>query len=108
MLYCNRIPKKKAGKIYENTTRSIRLRLIISKYISGSTIPRPKLAARPRKGQQKGFPVDLRAQWFINLNVKVSPAWRDFWRDAFPSVTPRLAPEQGQLEYHHSRWQHTG
>ena len=21
---------------------------------------------------------------------------------------PRLAPEQGQLEYHHSRWQHTG
>ena len=25
---------------------------------------------------------------FINLNVKVSPAWRDFWRDAFPSVIP--------------------
>ena len=79
MLYCNRIPKKKAGKIYENTTRSIRLRLIISKYISGSTIPRPKLAAHPRKGQYNGF---------INLNVKVSPAWRDFWRDAFPSVIP--------------------
>lgn len=59
MLYCNRIPKKKAGKIYENTTRSIRLRLIISKCISGGPIPRPKLAASPRKGQQKGFPVDL-------------------------------------------------
>lgn len=59
MLYCNGIIKKKAGKIYENTTRSIRLRLIISKYISGSTIPRPKLAARAYIGQQKGFPVDL-------------------------------------------------
>ena len=88
MLYCNRIPKKKAGKIYENTTRSIKLRFIFSKYISRSPIPRPKLAAHPRKGQQKGFPVDLRAQCFINLNVKVSPAWRDFWRDAFPSVIP--------------------
>ena len=73
MLYCNRIPKKKAGKIYENTTRSIKLRFIFSKYISRSPIPRPKLAAHPRKGQQK---------------VKVSPAWRDFWRDAFPSVIP--------------------
>lgn len=37
----------------------IRLRLIISKCISGGPIPRPKLAASPRKGQQKGFPVDL-------------------------------------------------
>lgn len=59
MLYCNRIIKKKAGKIYENTTRSIKLRFIFSKYISGGPIPRPKLAAHPRKGQQKGFPVDL-------------------------------------------------
>ena len=25
---------------------------------------------------------------YINLNVKVSSAWRDFWRDAFPSVIP--------------------
>lgn len=80
MLYCNRIPKKKAGKIYENTTRSIRLRLIISKYISGSTIPRPKLAAHPRKGQQKVFLWTYERNGFINLNVKVSPAWRDFWR----------------------------
>ena len=70
MLYCNHVIKKKAGKIYENTTRSIRLRLIISKYISGSTIPRPKLAAHPRKGQQKGFPVDLRAQWFYQLKCQ--------------------------------------
>lgn len=25
---------------------------------------------------------------FINLNVKVDPEWRDFWRDAFPAVLP--------------------
>ena len=25
-----------------------------------------------------------------------------------PIGHPRLAPEQGQLEYHHSQWQHTG
>lgn len=88
MLYYNRIPKKKAGKIYENTTRSIRLRLIFSKYISGGPIPRPKLAAHPRKGQQKVFLWTYERNGFINLNVKVSPAWRDFWRDAFPSVIP--------------------
>lgn len=88
MLYCNRIIKKKAGKIYENTTRSIRLRLIISKYISGSTIPRSKLAARPRKDSKKVFLWTYERNGFINLNVKVSPAWRDFWRDAFPSVIP--------------------
>ena len=25
---------------------------------------------------------------FININVKVDPQWRDFWRNAFPSVIP--------------------
>lgn len=25
---------------------------------------------------------------YINLNVKVDPEWRDFWRQAFPSVIP--------------------
>ena len=108
MLYCNRIPKKKAGKIYENTTRSIRLRLIISKYISGSTIPRSKLAARPRKGQQKGFPVDLRAQWFYQLKCQGISCMARLLERCLPIGHPRLAPEQGQLEYYHSRWQHTG
>lgn len=88
MLYCNRIIKKKAGKIYENTTRSIRLRLIISKYISGSTIPRPKLQLIRVKDSKKVFLWTYERNGFINLNVKVSPAWRDFWRDAFPSVIP--------------------
>ena len=88
MLYCNRIIKKKAGKIYENTTRSIRLRLIISKYISGSPIPRPKLQLIRVKDSKKVFLWTYERNGFINLNVKVSPAWRDFWRDAFPSVIP--------------------
>lgn len=108
MLYCNRIPKKKAGKIYENTTRSIKLRFIFSKYISRSPIPRPKLAAHPRKGQQKGFPVDLRAQWFYQLKCQGISCLARLLEGCLPIGHPRLAPEQGQLEYHHSRWQHTG
>ena len=88
MLYCNRIPKKKAGKIYENTTRSIKLRFIFSKYISRSPIPRPKLQLIRVKDSKKVFLWTYERNGFINLNVKVSPAWRDFWRDAFPSVIP--------------------
>lgn len=88
MLYCNRIIKKKAGKIYENTTRSIRLRLIISKYISGSTIHDPNWQLIRVKDSKKVFLWTYERNGFINLNVKVSPAWRDFWRDAFPSVIP--------------------
>ena len=52
------------------------------------------------KDSKKVFLWTYERNGFINLNVKVSPAWRDFGH-------PRLAPEQGQLEYHHSRWQHT-
>ena len=52
------------------------------------------------KDSKKVFLWTYERNGFINLNVKVSPAWRDFWRDAFPSLIPRLAPEQGQLEYH--------
>ncbi len=25
---------------------------------------------------------------FVNLNVKVNPQWRDFWREVYPSVIP--------------------
>ena len=37
---------------------------------------------------KKAFLWTYERNGFINLNVKVSPAWRDFWRDAFPSVIP--------------------
>ena len=40
------------------------------------------------KGSKKAFLWTYEKDGFINLNVKVSPAWRDFWRDAFTSVIP--------------------
>lgn len=40
------------------------------------------------KGSKKAFLWTYERDGFINLNVKVSPAWRDFWRDAFASVIP--------------------
>lgn len=40
------------------------------------------------KDSKKVFLWTYERNGFINLNVKVSPAWRDFWRDAFPSVIP--------------------
>ena len=40
------------------------------------------------KGSKKAFLWTYEKDGFINLNVKVSPAWRDFWRDAFASVIP--------------------
>lgn len=40
------------------------------------------------KDSKKIFLWTYERNGFINLNVKVSPAWRDFWRDAFPSVIP--------------------
>lgn len=32
--------------------------------------------------------VDIRERGYINLNVKVDPQWRDFWRSAYPAVIP--------------------
>lgn len=40
------------------------------------------------KESKKAFLWTYERDGRINLNVKVTPAWRDFWRDAFPSVQP--------------------
>lgn len=40
------------------------------------------------KGSKKAFLWTYERDGFINLNVKVSPEWRDFWRDVYPSVIP--------------------
>lgn len=37
---------------------------------------------------KKAFLWTYERDGFINLNVKVDPEWRDFWRDAFPAVLP--------------------
>jgi O-6-methylguanine DNA methyltransferase len=40
------------------------------------------------KGSKKAFLWTYERNGYINLNVKVDPEWRDFWRRAFPSVVP--------------------
>ena len=40
------------------------------------------------KGSKKVFLWTYERNGFINLNVKVNDEWRDFWRDAFESVSP--------------------
>lgn len=37
-------------------------------------------------GSKKAFLWTYERNGCINLNVKVSPEWRDFWRDTYPSV----------------------
>ena len=40
------------------------------------------------KESEKAFLWTYERDGYINLNVKVSPEWRDFWRNAFQSVVP--------------------
>ncbi|MGN1204926.1 MAG: methylated-DNA--[protein]-cysteine S-methyltransferase [Lachnospiraceae bacterium] len=40
------------------------------------------------KGSKKAFLWTYEREGYINLNVKTDPEWRDFWRNAFPSVLP--------------------
>ncbi len=40
------------------------------------------------KGSKKAFLWTYERDGYINLNVKVDPEWRDFWRDAYDSVIP--------------------
>lgn len=40
------------------------------------------------KGSKKAFLWVYERNGYINLNVKVNPEWRDFWRNAFEAVIP--------------------
>ncbi|MBP3900454.1 MAG: MmcQ/YjbR family DNA-binding protein, partial [Blautia sp.] len=40
------------------------------------------------KGSKKAFLWTYERDGLINLNVKVDPEWREFWREAYPSVLP--------------------
>lgn len=40
------------------------------------------------KGSKKIFLSTYERDGFVRLNVKVNPQWRDFWRQAYESVTP--------------------
>lgn len=39
------------------------------------------------KGSKKAFLWTYERNGYVNLNVKANPEWRDFWRDAYESVT---------------------
>lgn len=39
-------------------------------------------------GSRKAFIWTYERNGYMNLNVKVDPEWRDYWRDAFESVLP--------------------
>lgn len=40
------------------------------------------------KNSKKSFLWVYEKDGFVNLNVKVNPQWRDFWREVYPSVIP--------------------
>ena len=40
------------------------------------------------KGSKKAFLWVYERNGYVNLNIKVDPQWRDFWRDAYASVIP--------------------
>lgn len=40
------------------------------------------------KGSKKAFLWTYERDGFLNLNVKVKPEWRDFWRSAYEAVVP--------------------
>ena len=40
------------------------------------------------KGSKKAFLWVYEKDGFVNLNVKVDPQWRDFWRQTYESVIP--------------------
>lgn len=40
------------------------------------------------KNSKKAFLWVYEKDGFVNLNVKVNPQWRDFWREVYPSVIP--------------------
>ena len=40
------------------------------------------------RGSKKAFLWTYEKDGFININIKVDPEWRDFWRDAYDSVIP--------------------
>ena len=99
MLYCNRIIKKKAGKIYENTTRSIRLRLIISATYQEAPFHDPNWQLIRVKDSKKVFLWTYERNGFINLNARSISCMARLLERCLPIGHPRLAPEQGQLEY---------
>lgn len=107
MLYCNRIPKRKQARSMKTRQEALDYGLSFPNTYQEAPFHDPNWQLIRVKDSKKVFLWTYERNGFINLNVKVSPAWRDFWRDAFPSVI-LAGTKTRTTEYHHSRWQHTG
>ena len=57
------------------------------------------------KGSKKTFLWIYDRGGYLNLNVKVAPEWRDFWRNTYPAVVAGYHQNKMQYDYsgrHHS------
>ena len=66
------------------------------------------------KGSKKAFLWVYEKDGYINLNIKVDPEWREFWREAYDAVIPgylrrdysrkrHQKNDQRKLRYHHGQ-----
>ena len=60
------------------------------------------------KGSKKAFLWTYERNGYMNLNVKVDPEWRDYWREGFSFLLAGRGPEPGALEYDYLRWKCPG
>ncbi len=59
------------------------------------------------KGSKKAFLWVYEKDGYINLNIKVDPEWREFWREAYDAVIPGYHQNKKILEHDHLRWNHS-
>ena len=61
------------------------------------------------KGSKKAFLWIYEKDGYINLNIKVDPEWRDFWREAYDAVIPgyHQNTDMSQLMGRGQLWQET-
>lgn len=59
------------------------------------------------KGSKKAFLWVYEKDGYINLNIKVDPEWREFWREAYDAVIPGYHQNKKILEHDHLRWDHS-
>ena len=74
--------------MYENKTTSHHLRSNFPAHICRISIQRSQLGIGKVKGSKKAFLWVYEKDGYINLNIKVDPEWREFWREAYDAVIP--------------------
>lgn len=74
------------NRYYDNTRRSTCIRFIIDNVYEEKPFHDPNWQLVRVRGSKKAFLWIYKRNGFINLNVKVAPEWRDFWRSAYDSI----------------------